>query len=128
MNRNVTLGLAMLASAAVAAAAVDGLHAQGKGPGAYAVIDISAIDNADVFKTLLPKTGAATAAFGGRNVAVTEKIVALDGTPPKRFVIISFESIDKAKAWYSSPAQEEINGIRKKSTNSRAFIVDGALP
>jgi uncharacterized protein (DUF1330 family) len=99
-----------------------------KGPGAYAVIDISEINNTDVFKTLLPKTAAATAAFGGKNVVVTENIVALDGTPPKRFVLISFESIDKTKAWYNSPAQEEINGIRKRSTNSRAFIVDGTLP
>ena len=79
-------------------------------------------------KTLLPKTAAATAAFGGKNGAVTENIVALDGTPPKRFVIISFDSIDKAKAWYNSPAQEEINAIRKRSTNSRGFIVDGTLP
>jgi hypothetical protein len=39
MNRNATLGLAMLASATLGASAIDGLHAQGKGPGAYAVID-----------------------------------------------------------------------------------------
>jgi uncharacterized protein (DUF1330 family) len=128
MNRYIPLGLAMLAGAALGAVAVNGLHAQGKGPGAYAIIDISAINSPDVFKTLLPKTAAATAAFGGKNVAVTDNIVALDGTPPKRFVVISFDSIDKTKAWYNSPAQEEINGIRKRSTNSRAFIVDGTLP
>jgi uncharacterized protein (DUF1330 family) len=128
MNRYFPLGLAMLAGAALGAVAVNGLHAQGKGPGAYAIIDISSINSPDVFKTLLPKTAAATAAFGGKNVAVTDNIVALDGTPPKRFVIISFDSIDKTKAWYNSPAQEEINGIRKRSTNSRAFIVDGTLP
>src|ERR671924_1739117 len=110
MNRHIALSLATLAGTVLGAVAVNSLHAQGKGPGAYAVIDISEINNADVFKTLLPKTAAATAAFSGKNVAVTENIVALDGTPPKRFVIISFESIDKTKAWYNSPAQEEING------------------
>ena len=128
MNRYIPMGLAMFAGAALGAVAVNGLYAQGKGPGAYAIIDISAVNRPDVFKTLLPKTAAATAAFGGKNVAVTENIIALDGTPPKRFVIISFDSIDKTKAWYNSPAQEEINGIRKQSTNSRAFIVDGTLP
>jgi uncharacterized protein (DUF1330 family) len=106
MNRYIALSLAMLTGAAFGAAAINALHAQGKGPGAYAVVDISEINNPDVFKTLLPKTAAATAAFGGKNVAVTENIVALDGTPPKRFVIISFESMDKTKAWYNSPAQE----------------------
>jgi uncharacterized protein (DUF1330 family) len=128
MNSKFKMTLAVLAGAALGVAAVNGLHAQGKGPGAYSIIDISEINNADLFKTLLPKTAAATAAFGGKNVAVTENIVALDGTPPKRFVIISFDSIDKAKAWYNSPAQEEINAIRKRSTNSRSFIVDGTLP
>jgi uncharacterized protein (DUF1330 family) len=128
MNRYIALTLTMVAGAAVAAATVNGLHAQGKGPGAYVIVDISEINNPDVFKTLLPKTAAATAAFDGKNIAVTEKIAALDGTPPKRFVIISFDSMDKAKAWYTSAAQEEINAIRKRSTNSRAFVVDGTLP
>jgi hypothetical protein len=46
-----------------------------------------------------------------RNVCRAQ-IADLSGTPPKRFVIISFDGIDKTKAWYNSPAQEEINGIR----------------
>jgi hypothetical protein len=45
MNRYIALSLAMLAGAALGAAAVNGLHAQGKGPGAYAVFDISEINN-----------------------------------------------------------------------------------
>jgi len=118
----------MLAGAVIGATAVNGLRAQGSGAGAYAIVDISKISNPDVFKTLLPKTGAATAAFKGTNVAVTQNIVALDGTPPARFVIIAFDSLDTAKAWYNSPAEAEINTIRKNSTDSRAFIVDGKLP
>jgi uncharacterized protein (DUF1330 family) len=128
MDRYVTLGMAMLAGAALGAAAVGGLHAQGKAPGAYAVIDISEISDPAVFKTLLPKVAASNAAFGGQNVILTENIVALDGTPPKRFVLISFDSIDKAKAWDSSAAQKEITAIRQKSAKSRAFIVDGTVP
>jgi len=127
-SRYLALALTLLAGAAIGAAAVNGLHAQGKGPGAYAIIDISEINNPDLFKTLLPKTAASNAAFGGQNVALTENIVAVDGTPPKRFVIISFDTMDKAKAWSKSPAQEEITGIRNKSTKSRAFLVDGTLP
>jgi uncharacterized protein (DUF1330 family) len=52
-----------------------------------------------------------------------QKISALDGTPPKRFVIIGFESVDKAKAWDASAAQKEVNDIRMKNTKSRSFIV-----
>lgn len=127
MNRYLSLGLAMLAGAALGAAAVNGLHAQAKAPGAYAIVDISEVTNPDLFKTLLPKTQAANAAFGGQNIIRTENIVALDGAPPKRFIVIGFESIDKAKAWDASPAQKEIGDIRKKSTKSRVFIADGKL-
>jgi uncharacterized protein (DUF1330 family) len=127
MNQRIALGLAMLAGATFGAAAISGLNAQNKAPGAYAVIDISEISNPDVFKTLLPKTGPSMDAFGGKNVILTENIVGLDGTPPKRFVVIAFDSMEKAKAWDNSPAQKEITGIRTKSTKSRAFIADGTL-
>jgi uncharacterized protein (DUF1330 family) len=120
--------IAMLAGAALGAAAVNGLHAQGKAPGAYVVFDISEISDPNLFKTMLSKTAASNAAFGGQNVIATENIIALDGTPPKRFALISFGSIDKAKAWDSSAAQKEITAIRQKSAKSRAFIVDGTLP
>jgi len=127
MNQRIALGLAMLAGVAIGAAAVSELNAQNKAPGAYAVIDISEISNPDVFKTLLPKTAPSMDAFGGKNVILTENIVGLDGTPPKRFVVIAFDSMEKAKAWDSSPAQKEITGIRTKSTKSRAFIADGKI-
>ena len=128
MSRSISLGLAMLAGGALGAAAVSGLNAQGKAPGAYAIIDISEITDADTFtKQLLPKTTPAMTPFGGQFIARTEKISALDGTPPKRFVIISFDSVDKAKAWDASPAQKEVDALRAKSTKSRSFIVDGSM-
>ena len=55
MNRPVALGLAMVA--VIGATAVSGLHAQNKAPGAYAALDLRAINSPDVFKTLPSKTG-----------------------------------------------------------------------
>ena len=127
MSQRIALGLALLAGVAIGATAVNGLHAQNNAPGAYAVIDISEITNPDLFKTLLPKVGASNAAFGAHNVILTEKIVGLDGTPPKRFIVLAFDSMEKAKAWDASAAQKEITGIRTKSTKSRAFLADGAI-
>jgi uncharacterized protein (DUF1330 family) len=109
MNQRIALGLAMLAGAAFGAVAISGLNAQNKAPGAYAVIDISEVSNPDLFKTLLPKAGPANDAFGGKFIIRTENISALDGTPPKRFVVIAFDSVEKAKAWDHSPAQDEVN-------------------
>ena len=57
MNRSILLGLAMVASSVIGATAVNGLHAQNKAPGAYAALDLRAINSPDVFKTLPSKTG-----------------------------------------------------------------------
>lgn len=127
MSRYIALGLAMLTGAVLGAVAVNKLNAQATAPGAYVVVDISAITNDADFRTLLPKTGPSNAAFGGQFIARTENIVALDGTPPKRFVLIAFDSIDRAKAWFESPAEKEITVINKRSTNSRTFIVDARI-
>jgi uncharacterized protein (DUF1330 family) len=127
MNRHISLGLAMIASGLVGAVAVNGLNAQGKAPEVYAVVDIGEMVDTNLFKQqLLPKvTPAALAAFGGHYVVRTDNITALDGTPPQRFVIIAFDSMDKAKAWSSSPSQKEVDAIRMKATKSRQFLVEG---
>jgi hypothetical protein len=57
MNRSIALGLVMLAGTVIGATTVDGLHAQDKAPGAYAVADLSAINSPDVFKTPPSKMG-----------------------------------------------------------------------
>ena len=55
----------------------------------------------------------------------TEKITALDGTPPQRFILIAFDSVDTAKAWRASPAMKEIWAIEEKTSKSRIFFVEG---
>src|SRR5580704_4793911 len=125
MNRPITLGLAMLAGGAIGATAVSALQAQGKAPGAYAVVDISAITNADVFKNVVAKAGPAMQDSGGHFIARTDKITNIDGVPPARFVIIAFDSVAQAQAWDKSAAQQEDDTLRKQSTTSRSFIVEG---
>ena len=126
MNRHVTLGLAMLASALLGAVAVNGLNAQGKPPEAYAVVDIAEMTDANLFREqLLPKVTPATlAAFGGHYLVRSENAMAIDGTPPKRLVV-AFDSVDKAKAWSTAPAQKEVDALRMKATKSRQFLVEG---
>ena len=126
MNRFVTLAMALLAGVAIGAAAVNGLNAQST-PGAYAVVDISEITDEKTFAQILPKALPASDAFGGKYIIRTAKTTGLDGAPPQRFVVIAFDSAEKAKAWDSSPAQKEVNDLRRKSTKSRVFIADGEL-
>jgi uncharacterized protein (DUF1330 family) len=125
MNRSIALGLAMLAGGAIGATAVSALQAQGKAPGAYVVVDITSINNPDVFKNVVAKAGPALQETGGHYIARTEKITNIDGAPPARFVIIAFDSVAQAQAWNKSAAQQEVETLRKQSTTSREFIVEG---
>jgi uncharacterized protein (DUF1330 family) len=127
MSRLLSLGLALLAGAALGATAIKGLNAQTKPP-TYVVIDIAEMTDPEGFKAVpaSPAAGPArTAALGGRYLIRTDTTTAVDGTPPKRFVVLAFESREKAQGWADAADVKEINAIRRKTTKSRAFIVDG---
>lgn len=117
----------MVIGAALGAAAVNGLHAQGKTPGAYAILDVSEVLDAPTVKSIVAKAIASVKAGGGEYLARTDKITALYGVPPKRVVIIAFDSTDQAKAWYNSPAQQEINAMADKALKQRWYVVDSAM-
>lgn len=56
------------------------------------------------------------------------KVQAVEGEPPKGcIVVIAFESLEKARGWYYSPAYEAIKPIRQNSTKSRILIVEGVV-
>ena len=126
MKTGYTVAISILAGTALGATVMSGLYAQGKAAGAYTVIDISEITDVDTFKQLLPKGAAVVTASGGQFIMRTENIIARDGSPPKRFVVIAFDTMDKAKTWSSSAAQKEVDVLREKSTKSRSFIVEGS--
>ncbi|HKM61451.1 MAG TPA: DUF1330 domain-containing protein [Acidisphaera sp.] len=119
------LAVALIAGVAVGGAVVHELHAQATPP-VYVVVDISDITDPEGFKAIPPKAGPETLApFGGRYIIRTENITALDGTAPKRFVVIAFDNVEKAKAWKASERSREVDAIRHRTTKSSQFLVDG---
>ena len=69
------------------------------------------------------------APFNHSYVVRSNKIQALEGEPPKGgVVVIAFDSAEKARAWYDSPAYSAIRPIRQSAANSRIFIVEGVTP
>ena len=116
----------VLAGLAIGAATVNGLRAQ-TAPGAYVVIDISETMDVDAYINAVsaaePK---ATISQGGRFIIRTNSAITLDGAAaPNRFVVIAFDSVEKAKEWNNSQAIRDVNAVRMKATKSRAFVVEG---
>ena len=123
MRSRLALTLAMLAGFALGAVAVQSVHAQRSGPGAYAIIDITEVTSPQGLNEALAKLPASVAAFGGKFVTRTENILGFDGVPPLRFFIIAFDTMEKAQSWNNSPAQAAVNQARMQATSSSSFAV-----
>src|SRR5262249_39626627 len=106
-------------------AAIQGLNAQSK-PVAYIVAEVEVTDPA-VYQTYLDRNTPLVASAGGRYLSRGEKIVALDGAPPRRFAIIAFDNMEKAQAYRDSSAYKEIMPLRDKGARFRSFIAEGSV-
>ena len=126
MKVKYTLGLAAIIPFALGALAMEGLRAAAPPP-AYVVVAVDEITDQDAFKkAYLEKSSAAIVEakmMDARFLARTQNITPLDGPPPKYFVILSFQNINKAKAYHEN--MKELTAIRLKTTQSRSFIVEG---
>jgi len=128
MKTRYTVALAMLAGAALGAVSVGGLFAQGKAPGAYAVVSYTEIADPAAYKTnVVDKAPPLIEKNGGRLIVATNDITVLrEGTPPfpiKRFAIIAFDDLQQAKDWYASPDMKDINAYINENTKGRIFAV-----
>jgi uncharacterized protein (DUF1330 family) len=64
--------------------------------------------------------------FGGRFIVRGAEALGLEGEKPRgRLVVIAFDTMERAQAWYNSAAYQEVRPIRHRSGNSRTFIVEG---
>jgi uncharacterized protein (DUF1330 family) len=83
--------------------------------------------NAEGYKALLSRMGPSNVVevkfADGRYLARTENITALGGTAPKGSVIIAFDNVARAKAYYDTT--QEMTAMRTRVTKSRSFIVEG---
>jgi uncharacterized protein (DUF1330 family) len=133
MNTNRNLALAVLAGISIGAMGVMAIHAQEAktlpAPPAYLIAETEVTDRA-AFQKYAEKVPETLAPFSGSFHYVVRggKTQALEGQPPKRIVVIAFDSTDKALAWYNSPAYEAIRPIRQGASVSRIFMAEGLPP
>jgi uncharacterized protein (DUF1330 family) len=129
MKTRLKLMFAMMVGVSIGAIggiAIRGQHA--KTPPGYVIAEAEITDPA-ALQEYGKKIGETLAPFNHRLVVSTSRIQALEGDPPKdRVVIIEFDSVQKAREWYDSPAYAAIKPIRQSAAKSRVFIVEGLAP
>jgi uncharacterized protein (DUF1330 family) len=123
----------LVSVAVIALALASGIataFAQAQTPGvasapAYYVAEFELTDP-DGIKPYSANVTATFEPFGGRFIARGGRIAALEGAAPgSRTVIIRFPSMERAQAWYNSPAYEQLRPFRQRSGVSRTYIING---
>ncbi len=112
----------------------------------YAIVYYEIRDRS-LFAEFLSRVGATVKAHGGRylvragaievmegdqppdHVDVPEfhstEIEVIDGDwAPDRIIVLEFDSIDRARAWLTSPEYTEVKKIRMKAANANVIIVE----
>jgi uncharacterized protein (DUF1330 family) len=128
MKTNHKLALAVLAGMAVGVAGGVRIQArQMKGGPGYVVAEVDVKDPA-MFKKYADQVPGTLAPFNGHYIIRGGNPQTVEGTAPQRFVLIAFDSVEKARAWEDSPAYEAIKPIRHSSATSVVFIAEGVAP
>jgi uncharacterized protein (DUF1330 family) len=66
--------------------------------------------------------------YGGHFIVRGGKTVSLEGDAPKRRrVVIEFDSVVKAQAWYNSPEYTELRKIRQRSAKTDVYLIEGVV-
>ena len=125
MKTKHTVTVAALAGIAIGVAGAKVIQAQQtQVPPGYVIAEVEVTD-----PTTMQKYGDKVAEtmepFHHHFVVRGGKTQVLEGEPPKRIIVIAFDSMEKAREWYDSPAYSAIRPIRQSASKSRVFIVEG---
>ena len=125
MQGTYRFALVLAAGFMLGGSAIQVLHAQAKPPAEVAVtVDETTYKDSEFMKQTVPSIKATGAKYlaGGFNNAT-----ALSGASPAyRIVLLQFESIDKAKAWYADGQAEREKKLGSKVASSfRILAIEG---
>jgi uncharacterized protein (DUF1330 family) len=92
---------------------------------AYVVVQVDIKDPVryEDYKRLVP---ASLAKYGGRFIVRGGKTETLEGGwSPKRFVMLEFPDVERAKAWWGSPDYAEAKALRQATSHTEMIVVEG---
>ena len=92
---------------------------------AYVVANIRVTDP-DLYAEYARGAPASVERFGGRYLARAGAVDVREGSwSPERLVILEFEDLDAARAWYESAEYSELRVIRERASEGELVITQG---
>jgi uncharacterized protein (DUF1330 family) len=131
MKTNHMPALALLLGISIGLLSAQAIRAQrAKAPPAYILAEVekdpTKTEDPSAARKYAEEAPKSVAAFDGQYVVRGGKIQTLEGEAPKGYlVVIAFDSVEKARAWYYSSAYEAIKPIRQNSMKSRILLIEG---
>ena len=86
-------------------------------------VDVKDAERYEAYRQLVQPT---LAAYGGRFLVRGGRVENLEGDwHPARFVVLEFDSVERAKAWWSSAEYAEAKALRQETTRTEMIVVEG---
>lgn len=124
MKTRYKMALTLLTGIAIGGAAAQALRAQPTPP-VYVILEKSAISDPAGLRDYASKEDVLIKKHGGKFFIQGGKPVALDeGSPPLRFTMIEFGTMEQVKAWQNEPEQGELRAMRAKASQGTSFAVE----
>jgi uncharacterized protein (DUF1330 family) len=93
---------------------------------AYVIADVSSATDQEKLQEYRRRNTPTVEAHGGRFIVRGGAIEVLEGDwETLRIVIMEFPDLDAARAWYRSPAYQEIAPLRQSASETRIIAVEG---
>jgi len=117
---------ALVAGIALGACATAAISADTAPPKGYVVAEID-VKDPEAYRDYVSQAFPVIQKFGGRFLTRGGTTIPVEGRlPAQRVMIIEFASLEQAKAFEFSKDYTDIAPLRRKSADSRLFLVEGA--
>lgn len=92
---------------------------------AYVIVDVD-VKDLERYKEYVKLTPASLESFGGRFIVRGGYAENLEGEwQPKRVVVLEFDDINRARAWWSSDGYKGAKALRQSAAHTNMIVVEG---
>jgi uncharacterized protein (DUF1330 family) len=92
---------------------------------AYVIVEID-VKDPEGYEQYKAPAAATVLASGGSYLIRGGKTEVLEGDwQPKRIVVLQFDNMEQAQAWYDSEEYAPLKDVRRRTTNTRMILVEG---
>ena len=91
----------------------------------FAVAHLRSITMGPDIADYLARIDATLEAYSGRFLVHGSTVETLEGTWTGDLVVVEFPDRDRARAWYTSPAYQQIVRLRTDNSDGSVILVDG---